>query len=151
MSEFMTEGQYEEAVKKWCNTVRMQAKARARSFGKGKTEATHTYVKGRWEGKTEAKLKATVKSRLHKSYGDIDNVSFIIPVHGIFRTYGVGNGQPSGSSFQNRAGKTYIKRSPSDWITDPIDKNFDKFADLTGDYYGDKVLLHVSGMKLNNP
>ena len=36
----------------------------------------------------------------------------------------------------------YIKRSMSDWIHNPIDRNMEGLADFVADYYGDKVLLN---------
>ncbi len=139
----MTPEQYEASVKKWCEKVRRVAKQRAAAFSKGKKNSTRTYLTGRYAGKTEPKLKNAVRSRIHRTYGEIDNVAIVIPVHGIFRSYGVGNGQPVNAT--PPAGR--IRRSPSDWITDPVDRNLEEFANLTGDYYGDRVLLNISGMK----
>lgn len=143
MSEdIMSQERYNAAVKQWCDRVRALAKANAAAFSNGKSKP-HTYVKGRYAGKTEYKLKDKTTYRIKYNSGDADHVQFVMPVHGIFREYGVGNGQPRDgkSSSTRRAQKTYVKRSMSDWIHNPIEKNIEQFGDIVADYYGDKMLV----------
>lgn len=134
---------FADQIKQWCNIVRGLAKQNAAAFTKGKKKP-HTYKSGIWAGKTEYMLRDKVAVSMHRTDGDIDNVAFKIPVHGIFREYGVGNGQPRNGrhSSQKHARSTYIRRSPSEWLHDPIDRNIGKFGDLVADYYGDKFLIN---------
>ena len=145
----MTDEEFRAAVKRWCDHVRSQAKANAAGFAKGK-KRPHTYTSGRYSGKTEYKLKDKVGYLVKNKMGDVDHISFKIPVHGIFREYGVGNGQPRGGvatkSGRAVSGRTYIKRSMSDWIHNPIERNLDSFGDLVADYYGDKMLVAFRGL-----
>lgn len=149
----MTEEEFLRQAKAWADAVRRQAKANAAGFTKGKT-MPHTYIKGRYAGKTEKKLKDSVNYTLKKSYGDLAAVSFKMPVHGIFREYGVGNGQPingmAAKSGKSASRHVYIKRSMSVWIHNPIDRNFENLADLVADYYGDKVLLNFQRLTAND-
>ena len=68
-----------------------------------------------------------------------------MPVHGIFREYGVGNGQPrhgmDTKSGRAASHKIYIRRTTSDWSHGPLERNIDILRDLVADYYGDKVLV----------
>lgn len=130
-------------IKQWCDLVRSLAKRNAAAFTKGKKKP-HTYKSGKWAGKTEYMLRDKVAASMHRTDGSVDSVSFKIPVHGIFREYGVGNGQPRDGrhSSQKRARSTYIRRSPSDWLHDPIERNIGKFADLVAEYYGDRYLIN---------
>lgn len=153
MEQIMTTEDFLKQAKAWADGVRRQAKANAAGFSKGKS-GVHTYIKGRYAGKTEKKLKDSVSATLRKRYGDLEAVSFKMPVHGIFREYGVGNGQPR-HGVATKSGKAasqhvYIKRSMSDWIHNPIDRNFDNLADLVADYYGDKVLLNFQRLTAND-
>ena len=75
----------------------------------------------------------------------LEAVSFKMPVHGIFREYGVGNGQPR-NGVATKSGKaasqhTYVKRSMSDWFHNPLERNVEDLSNLEADYYGDKVLV----------
>lgn len=140
MSEqLMSEEQFIAQVRQWADKVRAQARANAAAFPNGKKKA-HTYVKGRYHGQTEYKLSSKVGYVLRKKSGDVERIRFQFPVHGIFRAYGVGNGQPkSGGSSQS-----YIRRSPSDWMSDPLEQNTEALADIAADYYGDKMLINIT-------
>lgn len=144
---------FQQQVRVWADKVRRQAKANAAGFSKGKTKP-HTYITGRYAGKTEGKLKNKLTYTLRKRYGDIEAVSFRMPVHGIFREYGVGNGQPRNGiatkSGRAASKRTYIKRTPADWFHDPLEKNIDNFGDIVADYYGDKILVAFQELKIDN-
>jgi hypothetical protein len=141
----MTEEEFLRRAKQWADTVRRQAKAAAAGFPKGKQGATHTYKTGRYAGTTEGKLKDKTTYKLRKRYGDLEALSFKMPVHGIFREYGVGNGQPrhgvATKSGRAASAHTYVKRSMSDWFYAPLERNVEALGDLVADYYGDKVLV----------
>lgn len=145
MDDLMRDEDLLREAKRWADMVRRQAKSNAAGFSKGKS-SPHTYIKGRYAGKTEFKLKDRLGYVLRKRDGDLESVSFKMPVHGIFREYGVGNGQPSSGVTSQ---KVYLKRSMSDWFHGPVDKNFDQFADVVGEYYGDKVLVEFKRLNVN--
>jgi len=138
-----TAEEFNREVRGWNSRVRKQLAANAATFQDGK-RAPHTYTKGRWAGITEGKLKYSIKNTTHKVDGEVDGVGFKLPVHGIFRLYGVGNGQPRNGT-ATRSGKAaskriYRKRTPADWLNPPIDNNMPELADIVADYYGDKVM-----------
>ena len=146
----MTDEQLFAAARKWANGVRRKAQSNAQMFSKGK-KGPYTYSnegKSRYKGKTEKKLSDGMSYVIKKQYGDIDHVSFKIPIHGIFRALGVGNGQPSDmsadseKSHKQKSYKTYIRRTKSDWVNKPIEDNLDGFATIIANYYGDKILLN---------
>ena len=142
----MTDEEFLRQAKAWADKVRAQSKAAASAFTKGKKGATHTYKTGRYAGMTEGRLKNKVGYVLRKRYGDLEAVSFKMPVHGIFREYGVGNGQPRDPRTMKRAYRK--KRTQSDWISYTMEKNADELADTAAQYVGDKVLVNTFGVKL---
>jgi hypothetical protein len=90
----------------------------------------------------------------------LDDVLFLgcektgwLKLHGIFREYGVGNGQPrhgmATKSGKAASRKIYIKRTPSDWFHNPLERNIDTLGDLVADYYGDKVLVEFRKLDIN--
>lgn len=148
--QIKTAEEFNREVRGWNNRVRKMVAANAAAFTRGKT-APHTYSKGRWAGVTEEKLKDSIKTTTHKQYGEIDGTGFKFPVHGIFRMYGVGNGQPRNGK-ATRSGKAastriYRKRTPADWLNPPIDTNMPELADIVADYYGDKVMAEFRRLK----
>ena len=153
MSEhLMTDSEFQQRTKKWANGVRTLASSNASAFTKGKT-GVRTYKKGRYAGTTEGKLKSKLRVTLKKRYGDLEAVSFKMPVHGIFREYGVGNGQPrhgvATKSGKAASHKIYIKRTTSDWFHNPLERNIEVLGDLVADYYGDKVLVEFKRLDTN--
>lgn len=149
----MTDEEFLRQAKAWADRVRAQSKAAASAFTKGKKGATNTYKTGRYAGKTEGRLRSKVGYVLRKRSGDLEAVSFKMPVHGIFREYGVGNGQPrhgvATKSGKAASHKIYIKRTPSDWFHNPLERNIDALGDLVADYYGDKVLVEFKKLDIN--
>lgn len=153
MSEtIMTDEQFLVAVQKWANTVRREAKNKATAFGKGKKK-NYVYSesgKSRYSGKTEKKLSEDISYAVKTQFGEVHHIQFKFPLHGIFRAFGVGNGQPAKGSFSKQALKTYIRRSPSDWLNEPIEKNIETFSDLVANHYGDTILNFVKYSKIQN-
>lgn len=150
--DIMTDEQFTAAVIQWGNMVRNKARANAGAFTKGK-QGTYGYNpdgKSKNAGRTEKKLATAIGYRIRRFSGDINNVSFQFPLHGIFRAFGVGNGQPGEDSYAKRTTKTYIKRSKSDWINSPIENSFEAFAKLSTEYYGDKVMAVVRNTKIKD-
>ena len=149
----MTDDEFLRQAKAWADKVRAQSKAAASTFTKGKKGATRTYKTGPYAGKTEGRLRSKVRPVLRKRDGDLEAITFWMPVHGIFREYGVGNGQPrhgvATKSGRAASSKIYIKRTPSDWFHNPLEHNIDTLGDLVADYYGDKVLVEFKKLDIN--
>ncbi len=139
----ITEEQFIARVRQWANRERGRAKANAAAFAKGK-KAPRTYIKGMYAGKTEYKLRDKTTYKLKTKNGDLDHVAFQFPVHGIFREYGVGNGQPrrgaATKSGRKASQRVYVRRSMSDWISKPIDDGMAELSKLVAERYGDKAL-----------
>lgn len=148
---------YYRKARSWSAMVLGKAAFNAAKFKKGKDtkgqpQAPHTYKSGIHAGKTEQKLtkKGTggMYFKAHKKRdGEYDGTGFKFPIHGIFRAWGVGNGQPRVPGKRVYHGKKHTKRQTSDWLAKPIDKNADKLADIAAEYYGDKVTVNTFGTK----
>ncbi len=142
--KIITSDELYEKAKAWANTVRAVAKNNATAFAKGKKKSYNYKNTTKWHkaGENEKPLKQSVLYKIKEKDGITDNIGFQFPRHGIFRAYGVGNGQ---SISGKQAKKIYIKRSMSDWIDQPIDKNLDKLADLAAEFYGDQAIINTFG------
>ena len=119
-------------VDAWSRTVLQAADQAASAFQKGKRTARHTYRTGRWRGTTEPRLKGNTKVRLITDGGELQRVQFLMPVHGIFREYGVGRGR--------------LIRTPSDWFSRQLAARQERLADLIAASHADKA-VNVVGMK----
>jgi len=127
---------------KWAAIVRNMAKANATRFKKGKTKQDHTYK----TGKSEQKLRDTIRYSIVRNCDVPENVSFKVPIHGIFREWAVGYGQP------RVAGKyvspnSRVKRTMEDWLDKPIAKNTQKLFDFAAEFWGDQVVINSFGTK----
>lgn len=142
--KIMDEAQFRELANGWAQMVQAKARANIAQMTKGKTKGIYTYKGGRYKGKTEHKLRSLTYV-LKDKFGDLDSISFKFPLHGIFVTYGVGSGQPRMEG-KRRARKVYLKRSPNDFLNEPIDNSFQKLTDFAAEYFGDKVLFNVYGI-----
>ena len=103
----------------------------ASAFAKGKRTARHTYRSGRWRGTTEPRLKGNTRVRLVTEGGELQRVQFLMPVHGIFREYGVGRGR--------------LVRTPADWFSRQLAARQERLADLVAASAADKT-VHVVGL-----
>ena len=83
-------------------------------------------------GNIETKLRNSIQYSFIASYGEASGIAFQIPVHGIFREYGVGNGSP----------KNAIKRSKSDWLSSSLDKKEKQLTDII-DTYSDNLVSRI--------
>ena len=142
----LTPEEFYTAARKWAAIVRNMAKANATRFKKGKTKQTHTYKTGKKAGKTEQRLRDSIRYTIAQDGGVPESIGFKLPIHGIFREWAVGYGQP------RVAGKyvsknSRIKRSMDDWIDNPIEKNTQKLSDLAAEFWGDQVLVSSFGAK----
>ena len=133
-------------ARKWAAIVRNMAKANATRFKKGKTKQNHTYKTGKKAGKSEQKLKDSTRYIISQDCGVPESIGFKIPIHGIFREWAVGYGQPrvvgKYVSKYNR-----VKRTMEDWIDKPIEKNTQKLYDFVTEFWGDQVIINSFGAK----
>jgi len=142
----ITPEQFYAEARKWAAIVRNMAKANTTRFKKGKTKQTHTYKTGKKAGKSEQKLRDSIRYAITQDCGVPDSVGFKLPIHGIFREWAVGYGQP------RVAGKyvstnSRVKRTMEDWIDKPIEKNTQKLFNLAAEFWGDKVVVCSFGAK----
>jgi hypothetical protein len=136
-----------QQAKAWADQVRGKAKSNTSAFTKGK-KGSYTYPKrSKWHqaGEVEKKLSQSLSYKVKEIGGITDSISYQFPRHGIFRAYGVGNGQ---SINGKQAVQSFVKRSPSDWLDDPIDQNIEKLADIAADFYGDEVTVNAYNMMI---
>ena len=140
----------------WAATVRNRAKINTLSFTKGK-KGRYTYgskeKKGKqlskWHkhGEVEPKISQNLSFKIKEAAGVTEKIAFQFPRHGVFRAYGVGNGQPiTGVT----AKKSFIKRTPSDWMDEPINKNMEKLADIAAEFYGDQFCVKTHNAMLKS-
>jgi|GEM_PF-1342244 len=133
-------------ARKWAAIVRNMAKANATRFKKGKTKQSHTYKTGKKAGKSEQKLKDSIRYTIAQDCGVPESIGFKIPIHGIFREWAVGYGQPrvvgKYISMNSR-----VKRTMEDWIDRPIEKNTKKIFDLAAEFWGDQIVISSFGIK----
>ena len=134
------------AARKWAAIVRNMAKANASRFVKGKTKKSHTYKTGKKAGKTENRLRDSIRYTIDSDSGVPESIGFKLPIHGIFREWAVGYGQPRVTG-KYIAKNSRVKRNMEDWIDKPIEKNTQKLFDLAQEYWGDQVLVNSFGAK----
>jgi hypothetical protein len=142
----ITPEQFYTEARKWAAIVRNMAKANTTRFKKGKKKQTHTYKTGKKSGKSEPKLKDSIRYIIEQDCGIPESIGFKIPIHGIFREWAVGYGQP------RVAGKyvshnSRVKRNMEDWIDKPIEKSTNKLFDVAAEFWGDQVLVCSFGAK----
>ncbi|MBR5919572.1 MAG: hypothetical protein IKZ56_00215, partial [Bacteroidales bacterium] len=97
-------------------------------------------------GKVERKLRNSIQYKIEHDGGIPEAVSFKIPIHGIWREWAVGYGQPRvPGKYVNP--HPHIRRSMVDWLDEPIDRNAERLFDLAADFWGDECLVNFFGTK----
>jgi len=145
-SNLITPEQFYAEARKWAAIVRNMAKANTNRFTKGKTKQNHTYKTGKKAGKSEQKLNKSIRYTIAHDGGVPESIGFKIPIHGIFREWAVGYGQPRVIG-KYVAQNSRVKRCMDDWLDKPIEKNTQKLFDLAVDFWGDQVLVSAFGAK----
>ncbi len=136
---------YKQAVR-WASMVRNTAKRNTLQFTKGKKHTSITYRSGKKAGKVERKLSASIRYSIEHSLHIPEAVSFKIPIHGIWREWAVGYGQPRvPGKYVNPHPR--IRRSMVDWLDEPIDRNAERLFDLAAEFWGDRCLVNFFGTK----
>lgn len=146
--KILTAEQFHAQARRWAAIVRNMAKANTSAFRKGKKREAHTYRGGKKIGKIEKKLNKSVRFIITHDNKVPESVGFKIPIHGIFREWAVGYGQPRVAG-KYKSINSRIKRSMNDWIDKPMDKNKEKLFDLAVEYWGDQVVVNTFGGKKN--
>ena len=132
---------YKQAVR-WASMVRNTAKRNTLQFTKGKKRASIT----KKSGKVERKLSASIQYNIEHTGRIPEAVSFKIPIHGIWREWGVGYGQPRvPGKYVNPHPR--IRRSMVDWLDEPIDRNAQRLFNLAAEFWGDRCLVNFFGTK----
>lgn len=142
----ITAEEFYTQARKWAAIVRNMAKANASRFSKGKTKQSHTYKTGNKAGKTEQKLRNSIRYTIARNSGIPESIGFKIPIHGIFREWAVGYGQPRVVG-KYVSQNSRVKRTMEDWIDVPIEKNTQKLFNLATEFWGDQVVVNAFGMK----
>ncbi|MCL2290290.1 MAG: hypothetical protein FWC34_06240 [Bacteroidetes bacterium] len=142
----ITAEEFYTQTRKWAAIVRNVAKANASRFSKGKTKQSHTYKTGNKAGKSEQKLRNSIRYSIARDSGVPENVSFKIPIHGIFREWAVGYGQPRVVG-KYVSPNSRVKRTMEDWVDKPIERNTQKIFNLAVEFYGDLVVISSFGAK----
>jgi len=144
--KIMTAEEFYTQARKWAAIVRNMAKANATRFKKGKTKQSHTYKTGKKAGKNEQRLRDSIHYTIAQNYNIPENIGFKIPIHGIFREWAVGYGQPRVIGKYVSA-NSRVKRTMEDWVDKPIAKNMQKLFNLTAEFWGDQVVVSSFGAK----
>lgn len=153
----MTMEEWNATGKRWSSKVLAIQRNKAKLFltgkdAKGQPKSPHTYRRGKKAGQTEYKLSDTGGGgyifKLRHEQKEYFGTEFKPPIHGIFREWGVGNGQPRDPRKMRRAYRK--KRTQSDWISYTMEKNSEELADKAAEYTGDKVLVNTFGVKYIN-
>ena len=132
---------YKQAVR-WASMVRNAAKRNTLQFTKGKQRNSVT----KKNGKVERKLRSSIQYNVEHSGHIPEAVSFKIPIHGIWREWAVGYGQPRvPGKYVNPHPR--IRRSMADWLDAPIDQHTEKLFNLAAEFWGDQFLVNFFGTK----
>jgi hypothetical protein len=146
----LTAEQFYAEARRWAAIVHNMAKANTAAFKKGKENESHVYKEGKKAGKTEKKLSKSTRFIITHDNKIPESIGFKIPVHGIFREWAVGYGQPRVAG-KYVAANSKVKRTMSDWIDKPIEKHSRQLFDLAAEYWGDRVIVNTfGGKKLTN-
>lgn len=132
-------------AEEWAKLVQAKAKANIAQMRDGKKRATVVYKSGRYKGKREKRLR-TISYVMRSKESVLDSISWRFPLHGIFVHYGVGSGQ-SAKKGKQRAKNIYVKRTPNEFLNEPIEKELENLTNMVAEYYGDKVLYNVYGIR----
>ena len=143
--KIITAEQFNAEARRWAAIVRNMAKANTTAFRKGKQRESHTYRSGKKAGKSEKKLSKSTRFVIEHDNKVPEAIGFKIPIHGIYREWAVGFGQPRVAGKYVAVGQ--VKRTMNDWIDKPIDKQKEKLFDLAAEYWGDQVIVNSFGEK----
>ncbi len=132
-----------EVIKKWGSMVQRRLKLNSNKFKHGKTENSIITK----DGLTEGKLRQSIYTKYHESFGAIDSVTFGFERHGVFVQKGVGRGHGINSGFVvkspesiNRDNQIKKIRTPQDWFNSDVERMLPELADKLAEMNADAVL-----------
>lgn len=138
----ITAEEFYQQARRWASMVRNAAKRNTLQFTKGKQRNSVT----KKNGKVERKLRSSIQYNIEHSGHIPEAVSFKIPIHGIWREWAVGYGQPRvPGKYVNPHPR--IRRSMADWLDTPIDQHTEKLFNLAAEFWGDQFLVNFFGTK----
>ncbi len=138
----ITAEEFYQQARRWASMVRNAAKRNTLQFTKGKQRNSVT----KKNGKVERKLRSSIQYNIEHSGHIPEAVSFKIPIHGIWREWAVGYGQPRvPGKYVNPHPR--IRRSMADWLDAPIDQHTEKLFNLAAEFWGDQFLVNFFGTK----
>ena len=138
----ITAEEFYQQARRWASMVRNAAKRNTLQFTKGKQHNSVT----KKNGKVERKLRSSIQYNIEHSGHIPEAVSFKIPIHGIWREWAVGYGQPRvPGKYVNPHPR--IRRSMADWLDAPIDQHTEKLFNLAAEFWGDQFLVNFFGTK----
>lgn len=138
----ITAEEFYQQARRWASMVRNAAKRNTLQFTKGKQRNSVT----KKNGKVERKLRSSIQYNVEHSGHIPEAVSFKIPIHGIWREWAVGYGQPRvPGKYENPHPR--IRRSMADWLDAPIDQHTEKLFNLAAEFWGDQFLVNFFGTK----
>lgn len=138
----ITAEEFYRQARRWAAIVRNAARRNTLQFAKGKKQTSIT----KKSGKVERKLRDSIQFSVERDSGIPEAVSFKVPIHGIWREWAVGYGQPRvPGKYVNPHPR--IRRSMADWLDEPIDRNAEHLFDLAAEFWGDECLVNFFGTK----
>lgn len=138
----ITAEEFYQQARRWASMVRNAAKRNTLQFTKGKQRNSVT----KKNGKVERKLRSSIQYSIEHSGHIPEAVSFKIPIHGIWREWAVGYGQPRvPGKYVNPHPR--IRRSMADWLDAPIDQHTERLFNLATEFWGDQFLVNFFGTK----
>lgn len=141
-TNILTADEFLRQARRWAVAVRNTAKRNTLQFTKGKKVTSIT----KKSGQVERKLRNSIQFSVERDSGIPEAVSFKVPIHGIWREWAVGYGQPRvPGKYVNP--HPMVRRSMVDWLDEPIDQNTEKLFDIAAEFWGDEFLVNFFGVK----
>lgn len=141
-TNILTADEFLRQARRRAAAVRNTAKRNTLQFTKGNKVTSIT----KKSGKVERKLRNSIQFSVERDSGIPEAVSFKVPIHGIWREWAVGYGQPRvPGKYVNP--HPMVRRSMVDWLDEPIDRSAERLFDLAAEFWGDECLVNFFGTK----
>jgi hypothetical protein len=121
---------------RWSSMVARNIRSSAGRFTKGKDSSVSKH------GRTEYKVKDSIKSKTKMDYGIIDRVTISFERHAVFLHKGVGRGYKmvGGMVVRTATSHSLVHRHPSDWFNPVIAQSLPELANKIAALNADAVL-----------
>ena len=141
---------FNNEVRAWGKKVSAELKKETSSrFSNGKKE-NRVYRSGIHSGKTEGKLKRSIRVKFRKESGgeQIETIAFGLERHGVFLQKGVGRGYvASGGSVariaKSESGKYRFKQN---WFNSTLEQNIKSLSNIIVHHTGDAIVFNTKHM-----